>query len=337
MNNAYEVLGLKEGASQDEIRKAYRSLSKMYHPDRTVGDEEAKIKYNEVQEANDYLTNGGPHKPGGHSRSWTNTWTDFNPFFSDERDIRMPKVVQVSLTVEDAIFGCKKKISYRKGACNTCRGTGAKEQQTCTACKGQGMRVQRNGNFSLQTPCMDCNGKGKITTEKCVTCEGTGTGALTEVEVKIPAGVRTGQQLRLEDLIAVVELIPHKFFVMGDMGLEVVVPITPAQAMASVMVQIPTPTGAVKVKVPPEALTGAMLRIRGCGPNGTDMYARFEVDVKKPEAATMEAYRAAVSADEADPPPKIFDYLNQVKNWVSEKTPEPLRPESSPHQPSPPA
>jgi len=335
MRDPYEVLGLEKSASSEEINKAYRRLSKEYHPDRNPGDDEANKKYLEIQEANEELTGIGKRNSANRN-PWSNSaWADWNPFVSEPeqgRDIRMPKVIHMSLTVEDAIFGCKKKINYRKGACSSCRGNGAKDgvQEACSDCKGQGMRVQRQGNFTLQSPCMSCSGRGKVTKIKCESCQGSGSGPNSEVEVNIPAGIKNGQHLRQEDLIVVIEIMPHKFFSIGVSGLEVTVPVTPAQAMDKSNIEIPTPVGSVFVKVPPEALNGAMLRVKGCGPNNSDMYVRFEivVDVKTQQEATKAAYHAAALADSENPPPKISDYHLEMKRWVSEKNPEPLRQES---------
>ncbi len=318
MRDPYEVLGVARDATPEQINKSYRKFSKHYHPDRNVGDEDAKKKYLEVQEAFQQIQN--PTKQQGFGTfdpfGWMGGW---NPFGS--QDARMPKVVNVSLTVEELFSGCKKKINYRKGSCKACNGSGSKKQDSCKSCNGQGVYVQRQGNMTIQTHCPVCSGKGKVNAESCSDCEGTGSGENTEHEVNFPAGLKPGQRVRFEDALIDIDIIPHEFFLVSDSGIVVIVPITPAQAMANREVLVPTPGGSVSVKIPTEALLGKPVRLKGIGPNKSDIFVKFEIDIKMQSEDTKEAYREAAVCDEKNPTEAIADYLKRVNNWTAEKSP----------------
>lgn len=227
----YEVLGLQKGASQEEIRKAYRQLAKKYHPDinKEPGAEE---KFKEINEAYDTLSDEqkrarydqfGPDDPtggfnggGGFSGGFGFGGFDdiINSFFGgggrrSGNETRQGADVekQMNITFEEAVFGCKKKIRLSVDEeCIQCGGTGAASKndiKTCSKCGGKGRVFIRQqtifGSSTVQTNCPDCNGKGKIVTKKCETCGGKGRVRKTkDVEVTIPAGIQTGMTLRME-------------------------------------------------------------------------------------------------------------------------------------------
>lgn len=233
----YEVLGLQKGASQDEIKRAYRQLAKKYHPDinKEPGAEE---KFKEINEAYDTLSDeqkkarydqfghedpiagfggGGSGFSGFSSSGGFGGFDDIiNSFFGGGRTTRSganePRQgqdveKQMNITFEEAVYGCKKKIRLSVDEeCIQCGGTGAASKndiKTCPKCKGQGRVLIRQqtifGSSTVQTTCPDCNGKGKIVTKKCEACGGKGRIRRTkDVEVTIPAGIQTGMTLRME-------------------------------------------------------------------------------------------------------------------------------------------
>lgn len=234
-NNPYETLGVDKGASQDEIKKAYRKLSKKYHPD--INHEAgAEDKYKEVQEAyetvgdeqkranfDQYGSADGPQGFGGFGGgqggfSGQGGFGGFEDIFgqmfggggSRRRDPNAPQVGDdieqvVNLTFEEAIFGKTVNLKYQRDEeCETCHGSGAKagtSPVTCHKCGGSGVInvVQDTmfGRIQTQATCDVCHGTGKEIKEKCETCHGTGhTREMHAVDLPIPAGVEDHVQMR---------------------------------------------------------------------------------------------------------------------------------------------
>ncbi len=230
----YEVLGLSKGASEDDIKKAYRQMAKKYHPDMNPGDKAAEAKFKEVNEA--YAVLSDPDKKAkydqfGHaafdpSSGFGEGFGDFGFDFSDiisgfsnifgggtssrwSGAVRGDDIaVRVSLTFEEAVFGVKKDVSYQKvQKCSECSGSGAAKgtsAKTCAACKGTGqVKTQQRTPFgvmqSMKT-CDACRGRGKIIDTPCRNCRGTGYEKVTKkLEVSIPAGIDDGQRIVLRE------------------------------------------------------------------------------------------------------------------------------------------
>lgn len=231
----YEVLGLQKGASDDEIKKAFRKMAIKYHPDKNKGDKEAEEKFKEINEAYQVLSD--PEKKNMYDQYGTADFNGFNPgaggfggfggvdfdlgdIFGDifggfggggrkrrggpERGADLEQ--NINLTFEEAVFGCAKDISVtREESCETCNGTGAKggtSPTTCDKCGGSGqIRVQRQtplGAFATVTTCDKCAGKGKIILNPCTSCRGTGKQRKSKnISINIPAGVDTGNVMPL--------------------------------------------------------------------------------------------------------------------------------------------
>jgi molecular chaperone DnaJ len=227
----YEVLGVPKGASQDEIKKAYRKLARQYHPDKNQGDKDAEERFKEVQAAYDVLSDaekreqydswGSPsgrpqYGPGG---SFTFDFGDFGDLgdllgglfgargggtrTQASRGRRGQDVeVELNLSFEDALRGLETTIPVSlESSCSTCKGSGAKPgtaPKVCPQCGGRGVVSEAQGLFALSQPCPRCRGNGTIIEDPCPTCRGTGRERRTRrFKVKIPAGVKDGTRIRL--------------------------------------------------------------------------------------------------------------------------------------------
>jgi molecular chaperone DnaJ len=233
MPTLYDTLGVKKGASADEIKKAYRKLAAKYHPDKNPGDASAEEKFKEVQNAYDVLSDAEKRKQydrfgdangrrgfdpgdfnfrGGGSNFDVGDIGDlFGGLFNrgttrtrrpqPERgaDIEVP----VNLSFEDSLRGLETKIPVEvTTACRECGGTGAEPGTTpviCPECNGRGVISESQGLFALSQPCPRCRGNGTVIEKPCHKCHGTGTEKRTRrYSVRIPAGVKDGTRIRLK-------------------------------------------------------------------------------------------------------------------------------------------
>lgn len=233
----YEVLGVGKTASDDEIKKAYRSLAKKYHPDMHPGDKDAEAKFKEASEAYAVLSDGEKRKQydqfghaafdgnGGFSGGGFDfNGADFGDIFGDifgdlfgGRSRRGPSNgpvkganvrTSVRITFMEAVTGVDKEITLTlKEPCPTCGGSGAKPgttPQMCPKCGGKGQVVFTQQSLfgrmqSVQT-CPDCGGTGKIIKDKCDECHGSGyISSRKTIQVSIPAGIDNGQSVRIRE------------------------------------------------------------------------------------------------------------------------------------------
>ncbi len=223
----YEVLGLKKGASTDEIKKAYRGLAKKYHPDVNK-EADAESKFKEVQEAYDVLndpqkksqydqfghasTNGDPFGGFGGGGGFGGFEDIINSFFTGGRSQRREKTqgddIQMRMTVDfmEAVLGTKKPVDVEiTEDCRHCHGSGAessKDIDTCNRCHGTGyINIEQRtflGTMRSQSVCPVCGGKGQTIKTKCHVCAGNGrTKTKKNVDVKIPAGIDNDMTLRV--------------------------------------------------------------------------------------------------------------------------------------------
>ncbi len=233
VKDLYETLGVAKGASQDEIKKAYRKLARQHHPDNNPGDAAAEERFKEVQTAYDVLSdpekrkqydrfgaaNGRPGPGGGFTFGEGFDINDlgdlgdiFGGLFSNfggrgraqqqrgqrGRDLE----VEVNLSFEDSLHGVETKIPVElETACRECGGSGAKPGTAptlCPECQGRGVVSQSQGLFALSQPCPRCRGNGTVIEDPCPNCRGTGRERRTKrYTVKIPAGVKDGSRIRL--------------------------------------------------------------------------------------------------------------------------------------------
>jgi molecular chaperone DnaJ len=231
----YDTLGVKKGASDEEIKKAYRKLARKWHPDANPGDTQAEERFKEIQEAYSVLSDADKRRqydaggmfgggPGGFRfdpSSFRSGMGSFGDIISDlfggargsarggpagaagqrvaaGRDLE----TEVRLSFPQAMSGTDVSVSIPTEApCPTCHGSGAKpgtSPTTCPRCGGRGIETEGQGMFSIAQPCSMCGGRGTIVEDPCQTCNGTGfTRQTKRYKVKIPAGVREGSRIRL--------------------------------------------------------------------------------------------------------------------------------------------
>lgn len=315
MNNTeyYDRLGLSKDASQDEIKRAYRKLSKKYHPDinKEPGAEE---KYKEILEAYETLSDAqkraaydqyGPDGANGFGGQGSFGGFDGGAGFGGFEDIfssffgggatRNPNAprqgddlqYRVNLSFEEAVFGAEKEIHYnREVTCKTCSGSGAKpgtSPVTCGRCHGHGViNVDTQtplGMMRRQVTCDVCHGTGQEIKDPCQTCRGTGREKQSHtVSVKIPAGVETGQQIRLAgqgeagfnggpygDLFVVINVNPSDKFTRDGSTIYYTLNISFVQAALGDTVEVPTVHGNVEMVIPAGTQTGKTFRLKGKG------------------------------------------------------------------------
>jgi molecular chaperone DnaJ len=226
----YDSLGVKKGATADEIKKAYRKLARQYHPDTNPGDASAEERFKEVQTAYDVLsdaekrkqydrlgtTNGRPG-PGSPNVNFDFDLGDLGDLFGGifgnrggagrqarpqpqrGADLEAP----VSLSFEDSLRGVETRIPVETdSACRECGGTGAQPGSApviCPECNGRGVVAESQGLFALSQPCPRCRGNGTVIEKPCPHCHGTGhERRVKRYSVKIPAGVKDGTRIRLK-------------------------------------------------------------------------------------------------------------------------------------------
>ncbi len=352
----YEVLGVEKNASDQEIKSAFRKLAKKYHPDVSK-EPDAAEKFKEAQEA--YAVLSDPDKRHqydqfghaafeqqyGSSGGYDFSGFDFSDIFGDlfgnsfgfggSRSSSRTrkgedKLVRMNLTFEEAAFGCKKKININiNTSCEYCSGKGGIGEKTCSTCRGTGTMTKEQstlfGTFMTRTTCTTCGGVGKTYDKKCSHCKGTGKiNENKDVEVKIPAGVDTGNRLRIAgkgeaglnggpngDIYIEFNVKPHPLFEREEEDIYLTLPITITDAVLGVKVDVPTLTGPVKLTIPAGSKTGDKHRLKGKGldvPNSSrkgDMYVILKIEVPQKLSKEQKKLFEALRETNLDDTPSI--------------------------------
>ena len=308
----YEVLGVSKNASEDEIKMAFRKLAKKYHPDINK-DPDAPEKFKEAQEAYSVLSDASKRQQydqfghaafqggaAGGAGGFDFSGFDFSDIFGDlfggssffgggsRQSSRARKgndsILRVNLTFEEAVFGTKKVININTlDTCDECNGKGGSGETICNTCHGSGSVTAEQhtlfGSFMSKTTCTTGGGKGKTYKETCKKCHGNGKIKVNkDLEVKIPAGVNTGNQLRLSgkgeaginggpngDIYLEFLVKEHPLFVRDDNDIYLTLPLTITEAVLGCKKEIPTLYGNVKLTIPEGSETNDKHRLKGKG------------------------------------------------------------------------
>ena len=368
----YEVLGVQKNSSEDDLKKAFRRLAMKYHPDRNPDDAEAEEKFKEAKEAYEVLCDqnkraaydqfghAGVDQAGmGGARGGAGFGDIFEDIFGDifggggrrggggTRAYRGSDLqYNLELSLEEAVAG--KEVDIRIPAmktCETCSGTGAKKgthPQTCSTCHGQGQVRIQQGFFSIQQTCPQCHGNGKVITDPCPECHGQGR--IEEhktLSVKIPAGVDTGDRIRLSgegeaglnggpsgDLYVQIFVKEHELFTREGDNLFCNVPIRFTTAALGGEMDVPTLNGNVNLKIPAETQTGKKFRLRNKGVKSVrsssigdlvcTVIVETPVNLTKRQRELLEELDTTMSEGGKRHSPKEHSWLDKAKGFIDD-------------------
>ncbi|WP_462167524.1 molecular chaperone DnaJ [Pseudoalteromonas sp. GB43] len=372
----YEVLGVSKDASERDIKKAYKRLAMKYHPDRTAGDKELESKFKEVKEAYEVLTDDQKRQMydqyghaafeqggGGHGGGFGGGHGDFGDIFGDvfgdifgggggRRQSRQQRGsdlrYNMDLSLEEVVRGKDVEIKVPTWvSCKPCDGSGAKagsKPKTCTTCHGAGQVQMRQGFFAVQQTCPTCQGTGQIISDPCDSCHGQGRVEKTKtLSVKIPAGVDTGDRIRLSgegeagmhgapagDLYVQVSVREHPIFQRDGNNLYCEVPISFTTAALGGEIEVPTLDGRAKLKIPSESQTGKMFRMRGKGVKSVRSGAQGDlickvvietpVNLNDRQRELLEELEQSMGKDGSKNRPKEKGFFDGVKKFFDDLT-----------------
>ena len=359
----YEVLGVDKNASEAEIKSAFRKLDKKYHPDVSK-EPDAAEKFKEAQEAYAVLSDANKRRQydqfghsafdqmgGAGASGFDFSDFDFSDIFGDifgsgfgfggrssNRSRRgNDTLVRIDLTFEEAVFGCKKDVKIDTMVeCDSCNGKGGHGEKTCQTCHGSGQVTSEQrtifGSFATRSTCQTCHGKGVTYDTKCSKCHGEGRIRENKtVEVKIPAGVDTGNKLRLNgkgeagvnggpngDLYLEFKVKSHPLFERDENDVYLTLPITITEAVLGCKKDVPTLSGTVKLSIPAGSKTNDKHRLKGKGiadpqtGRKGDMYVIIDIHIPKKISRDQKKLFEALSKtklDDSDKFDKIRKYL----------------------------
>lgn len=326
----YAVLGVARDATQEEVKRAFRQLALQYHPDRNPEDIDAERRFRDVAEAYKCLAEpaerarydrlGPLYRPDGKPP----TPEDVNTFVRDAltglfgrrgavehgEDLRYT----LTITVEEVGAGGEREIEVnRRVRCKRCSGSGAdpdEGRRTCDRCGGSGRSSAR---FALRSECPSCDGRGFVTVRRCTRCQGEGRHDQKDLlKVKLPAGVATGQKLKLRgkgneargegnkgDLYVLVNVADHPLFRRRGDDLLCEAPLLLSEAALGVDLRVPTLEGSTTIRIPAGTPSGKTFRLAGRGLPNLESRRRGDLHVKvlvEVPTALGERERAALAS-----------------------------------------
>lgn len=321
MNDLYEILGVSKGASNDEIKKAYRKVALKYHPDKNPNDTEAETKFKEAAEAYSILSDsqkrqqydqfghagvgmggqGQGFSGGFHHMSMDDIFSQFGDIFGGDifgsifggrrggQTVRRGKDLRANIVLKysEIVTGVEKTIKIKRlEHCESCDGSGAApgvQPTMCQQCNGNGRVRQMSQSFIFQSvverECPICKGSGQVVTKPCKSCSYGLTRKTVSVKVKVPAGVESGNYMRLDgqgnkgesgnpagDLVVFFDEEEHPFFIRDGEHVFIEAAISYSMAALGTTIEVPTIEGGkVKLKIPSGIQSGQILRMKKKG------------------------------------------------------------------------
>lgn len=364
----YEVLGVGRQASDDELKKAYRRLAMKLHPDRNPGDATAEEQFKECSEAYEVLADeqkravydkygheGLNRGGGGGGFGGGQGFADiFGDVFSDifggggragprrGSDLRY----SMELSLEQAASGTTESIRIPTlESCGECSGQGTangKPAPKCPTCAGAGQVRVQQGFFVLQQSCPHCRGRGTQISDPCRTCRGAGKQRKEKtLEVKIPAGVDTGDRIRLAgegepgergstpgDLYVQITVRPHEFFERDGSDLHCTVPIGFVTAALGGELEVPTLTGKAQLKIPEGTQGGKVFRLRSMGLKSVrgggvgdllcTVMIETPVSLTRKQRDLLKAFGESLDGTGDKHTPEAASWLDKAKKFIEE-------------------
>ena len=332
----YEILGVARDATDQQIKSAYRKLALKYHPDRNQGNGDAEEHFKEAAEAYavladrekrslyDRFGHAGVSGVGAGGGFNPDIFAGFEDIFGNLGDIfgfgdlfgggrrrrggpqrGSDLRYDLEIAFEESYLGAETTLTIpREETCETCKGTGAAagtSPEVCSQCRGSGQLRFQQGFLTVARPCPNCRGTGRVISRPCQACRGAGrVGRERKITAKIPAGIATGQRLRLYgegehgtaggppgDLYVVVHVREHPFFHREEDDLYCELPVSYPTLALGGTVRVPIMNGEEEITVPPGTQPGTRFKLRGKGmPNVSgrrhgDLYVVARVTVPK--------------------------------------------------------
>ncbi|MBM4213797.1 MAG: molecular chaperone DnaJ [Gammaproteobacteria bacterium] len=369
----YKVLEVAKNATEADIKKSYRRLAMKYHPDRNPGDKKAEEQFKEAKEAYEVLADaqkraiydqhghdgidaarqGGGGAGGFGGADFGDIFGEvFGDIFGGNRRGGRSQVFrgadlryELELELPQAVFGHTTEVEIpRLMECETCSGSGAAKGHspvTCDQCQGSGQMRISQGFFQLQQPCNRCRGTGRIIRNPCDTCLGQGRIRRTrKLSVKVPAGVSTGDRIRLGgegeagrnggpagDLYIEMNVKPHPIFEREGDDLSCEVPVSFATAVLGGAVKVPTLEGDVSLKIPAETQSGRVFRLRDKGVKPVrggdrgDLFCRVVVEtpvnLSSEQRELLKQFDESLRVDGRGHTPREEGFFEGVKRFFS--------------------
>jgi len=366
----YQVLGVPRNATEEAVTKAYRRLAMKYHPDRNPDDKEAEERFKEAKEAYEVLTDAQKRaaydqyghagldaaRGAGQGFSPSDAFGDifgdmFGDIFGGSRrgggrsavyrgaDLRY----ELTLDLEQAVFGTSTEIDFQTVTeCSECGGSGAARGHTpatCDTCQGAGQVRMSQGFFAVQQTCPRCKGRGTIIKDPCPKCSGHGRmRASKRLSVKVPAGVDTGDRIRLAgegeagrnggpagDLYVEIVVREHPIFERDHAHLSCEVPVSFVTAALGGSVEVPTLEGQAAIKVPPGTQSGRVFRLREKGVKPVrggatgDLFCRVvvetPVELNAEQKGLLRKFEASLGDDGKSHNPRERSWLEGVRQF----------------------
>jgi molecular chaperone DnaJ len=304
--NYYKILGIKDDADDDTIKKAYRKLALKYHPDKNSGNNEAEEKFKEISEAYEVLKDPQKRRSYDHKGSYFDSWTSvFHRSNVDPKEnLHIRSLLGVSL--KDVCLGSKQTITYpRYFQCTDCFGLGTadeKDKIKCSHCYGTGRTNTVQGILQISLDCVSCSGKGFIINNPCKKCSGNGLFSKKQVlkDVEVKKGTMPNTVFKVPnmghqningiigDLFVKVVYQAHPIFKCDNRcNIFLKMPIPLHIAIVGGKIQIPTLYGVEEVEMPPGSFNGSKNRLSGCGlpyidgKKSGDQITLFEIEIPK--------------------------------------------------------